>query len=116
MSVRHLIPLLGAELAVLASASPAGAVVGGTAVGDISDIPYQAAVINGAYSSTYDGQVCGAVILGPRQLATAAHCVFDAPDYSVPGQAARPDAVDILAGTSTLGDGSGRRVAVSAVS
>lgn len=83
------VPALGAR-----QASPR--VVGGTA-GAITAVPYQAALVRNGMS-TYDGQYCGAVILGPRHVLTAAHCVYE----GSPATPIAASSISVLAGTAHL--------------
>ena len=114
MSPRRLIPLLGAALALLAAASPAGAVVGGSTV-LISDHPYQVALLSNNGLSPYDAQTCGGVVLDPTHVATAAHCVYDTKD-SATGQAVSPGAVQVFAGSANLKTATPTLAPVTAVS
>lgn len=100
---------------MLAAAAPARAVVGGAAVASISDAPFQAALLDRSSADAYSSLACGAVVLGPRRIATAAHCVYDT-NYSNVEQAALPGSIEILAGTKTLDSASGTRLTVTSVS
>ena len=114
MSPRRLIPLLGAALALLAAAAPAGAVVGGSAV-SIEDHPYQVAILANDGSGPVRAQYCGGSVYDARHIITAAHCVYDTAD-SAAGQAVRPDAITVFAGSADLRDTAVTPAPVAAVS
>ncbi len=80
-------------------ASGARASVVGGSQAAITDLPYQAALVDGRAPSPFDGQYCGAVVLDARHVATAAHClVLDGPSPQV-----KPaDEIRVLAGTARL--------------
>jgi secreted trypsin-like serine protease len=72
--------------------------------------PFAAALIDASVSDTLTGQICGAVVVGPREVMTAAHCVV--PDGSV---RPRRRALDIVAGHLRLRGSSGARIHVISV-
>lgn len=99
MSLRRLIAILGAAIAALAAASPAGAIVGGGNA-PIQGFPYQVALLQTSIqTSNWNAQFCGGAIRDEFHIITAGHCVFDSLRT---GQVARPSDVAVLAGTSTL--------------
>ncbi len=126
--------LLAAVAAVLAIAVPASAsaaqprVVGGHAA-DISAYPWQAAVVFDPTefppgTSDAQRQLCGGVVVAPRIMLTAAHCVFDTDrDCGVicitdPGgdgtRKLDPNDVDVVLNETTLSTGSGEHHDVQA--
>lgn len=115
VSSRRLILLLCAALSPLAAASPAGAIVGGSAV-PITDHPWQVALLDASVAGNKNAQFCGGVIRDATHVITAAHCVFDNPK-TAPGQPIDPSRLAVLSGTSVLdGAPATARAAVAAVS
>ena len=94
-------------LAVLAP--QAGAVIGGQAAAP-GAWPFAAALIDGAAADTLAGQICGAVVVAPREVVTAAHCV--APEGSV---RPRKRSLDIVAGRLRLRGSASERIHVVSV-
>ncbi len=116
MSPRRLIALLGAGLAVLVVAVPAEAIVGGTAVTDISVAPYQVALLinDPPLTSNRGDETCGGIIRDRTHVITAAHCVYD---WLGSGQVASPGEIGVFAGSSTLSETTtAGRLAVRALS
>lgn len=87
----------------------AGAVVGGQQASQ-GAWPFAAALIDASTSDTLAGQLCGAVVVGPREVLTAAHCVT--PDGSAHP---RRRALDIVAGRLRLRGAASARVHVVSV-
>jgi secreted trypsin-like serine protease len=87
----------------------AGAVIGGQPA-PAGAWPFAAALIDASASDTLAGEICGAVVVGPRTALTAAHCI--APDGS-----ARPRRrpLDVVAGRLRLKSASAARVHVVSV-
>lgn len=108
---------LALALATLLVPATAGAAerqarVHGGATIPITQAPFQAAIVRAGLPAV-DGAntFCGGTIRDALHVITAAHCIFEN------GQAASPDALDVLVGTSDLGDeAAGQRRRVSAVS
>jgi secreted trypsin-like serine protease len=90
-------------------APQAGAVIGGQQATP-GAWPFAAALIDASTSDTLAGQTCGAVVVSPREVMTAAHCV--AADGSV---RPRRRALDVVAGKLRLRGASGARVRVVSV-
>ena len=69
--------------------------------------PFAAALIDASTSDTLAGEICGAVVVSPREVLTAAHCV------TVDGSAKpRKRALDVVAGRLRLRGASAARVHV----
>ena len=94
-----------AGLAVLVSAAPSGAVVGGSPAPP-GRWPWMAAVLERDEADSAWAQYCGGVVIAPRRVLTAAHCAI--------GE--RSTAIDVLVGRTRLTVAGGRRVHVAAIS
>ena len=91
------------------SVPPAGAVIGGQTA-PAGAWPFAAALIDASTSDTLAGEMCGAVVVGPREALTAAHCV------TVDGSAhPRKRALDVVAGRLRLKGAGPARVHVVSV-
>jgi secreted trypsin-like serine protease len=90
---------------VLAVATPAEAVVGGTQAPP-GRWPWMAALLRASERDAGWAQFCGGVVIGPRRVLTAGHCVLE------------EDASDIhvLVGRTRLTEQGGRRLRVKAIS
>ena len=88
-------PLVGC-LMLACLAPPAGAVIGGQQAAP-GAWPFAAALIDASVSDTLAGQICGAVVVSPREVVTAAHCVVT--DGSVHP---RRRSLDVVAGRLRL--------------
>jgi hypothetical protein len=91
--------------AVLAVASPAHAIVGGSPAPP-GRWPWMAALLDADVPDAAFGQVCGGFVIAPRRVLTPAHCVEDA----------SADDLDVLIGRTRLSEGGGRRIRVKAIS
>jgi secreted trypsin-like serine protease len=91
------------------SVPQAGAVIGGQPA-PAGAWPFAAALIDASTSDTLAGEICGAVVVGPREVLTAAHCV------TADGSAhPRKRALDIVAGRLRLKGAGPARVHVVSV-
>ena len=63
----------------------------------IAEYPFQVALYNPRAGSPAKGFFCGGVILGPRSVATAAHCLI-----GERGQRSQPAEIEVLAGSTYL--------------
>jgi secreted trypsin-like serine protease len=63
----------------------------------IAEFPFQVALYNPHAGSPAKGFFCGGVILGPRSVATAAHCLT-----GERGQRSQPAEIEVLAGSTYL--------------
>jgi Trypsin len=81
--------------AILSSAAPAGAVVGGTTT-SIATVPWQVGLVPRGDPASQ--QFCGGTLVDERHVVTAAHCVVDA----IPGTPTRAGDLEVLAGLSNL--------------
>jgi secreted trypsin-like serine protease len=63
----------------------------------ITEFPFQVALYNPRAGSPAKGFFCGGVILGPRAVATAAHCLI-----GERGQRSQPAEIEVLAGSTYL--------------
>ncbi len=97
---------LGCLVLGLLLVPPAGAVIGGQQA-PVGAWPFAAALIDASTSDTLAGEICGAVVVSPREVLTAAHCV------TVDGSAKpRKRALDVVAGRLRLRGASAARVHV----
>lgn len=100
-SVAALVLTLVLAAAGRAPASPLR-VVGGTSVPAITSLPFQAALFIQAPGAGFGQQstlaFCGAVVVDPTQVVTAAHCVTN----ELSGLPVAPGSVTALVGTATL--------------
>ncbi len=81
--------------AILAVATPAGAVVGGTTT-TIATVPWQVGLVPRGLPASQ--QFCGGTLVDERHVVTAAHCVVD----GVSGAPTRAADLEVLAGLSNL--------------
>jgi secreted trypsin-like serine protease len=87
----------------------AGAVIGGQQAAP-GAWPFAAALIDASVGDTLAGQICGAVVVSPREVVTAAHCV------AAEGSAhPRKRALDVVTGRLRLRGASSARIHVLSV-
>jgi len=101
MGLRWVLAPAAALVAGAAFCSPAGAVVGGHPVGNITAVPYQVAVVAHSSTSAYAGMWCGGSLRDNKHIITAAHCVFDNA-LGASGQPIPASAIDVVAGVADL--------------
>ena len=101
--------------------SPVTRVIGGQQAG-AGQFPWAAAVLDSGEAVRADAILCGASVISPSWVITAAHCVLDYdneyPDSLSPapwGDYVQPGALDVLTGTTSLAGSGGQRLAVAAI-
>jgi secreted trypsin-like serine protease len=90
---------------VLVASTPAEAVVGG-APAPPGRWPWMVALLDASQRDAGWAQFCGGVVIGPRRVLTAGHCVI--------GQRSRD--IDVLVGRTRLSGDDGQRLRVKAIS
>jgi trypsin len=90
---------------VLLCSTPARAIVGG-APADPGRWPWMVAVLDAHERDAGWAQFCGGVVIAPRRVLTAGHCILGA----------RTRDIDVLVGRTRLSEHDGRRVRVEAIS
>lgn len=99
-----------APIQVLAVSSDRQAKVVGGVTASPADWPFLAALVRPGAGTPYDRQFCGASVVAPDWVLTAAHCVVDSADAPM-----SPDQVNVLTGTMSLTAGAGTESPVSEV-
>lgn len=95
--------------ALAVSADRQAKVVGGVTA-SLADWPFLAALVHPGAGTPFDRQFCGASVIAPDWVLSAAHCVVDSADAPV-----SPDQVSVLTGTMSLTAGAGTESPVSQV-
>jgi len=91
--------------ALLATAAPAGAIVGGSPAPP-GRWPWMAGLLQADESDAGVAQFCGGFVIAPRRVLTPGHCVE--------GKTRRD--IDVLVGRTRLTERTGRRIAVKSIS
>jgi secreted trypsin-like serine protease len=78
--------------------TPEPLIVGGT-IASPGEYPWMAALVSASISNPYSGQYCGASLIAPRWVLTAAHCVYKS------GKVISPSSLDVVVGINNLSDG-----------
>jgi secreted trypsin-like serine protease len=102
---RHLVGPAALVVLALAASPPAEAIVGGDAA-PAGRWPWMVAVLDAADPDAASAQFCGGVVIAPRRVLTAGHCVMDEATENI----------DVLVGRTRLTETQGRRLAVAAIS
>lgn len=86
-------------------------IVGGTPVAP-GNYPWMAAIISADATDTYIGQFCGGSLVAKDYVLTAAHCVSDERNNPLDLSS---DPIDVVIGTTRLGNASGERLQVEKI-
>jgi secreted trypsin-like serine protease len=103
-SRRTVLPLVAILCGLVAGASPARAIIGGSPAPP-DRWPWMAALLNSSVDDVAWAQYCGGVVIGRRRVLTAAHCVISA----------KPSDIDVLLGRARLSLTDGHRLGVDAI-